>query len=161
MISCRAARRIRLRVAARRCRMRPGALEIGAELHQMLSLLLAQWRRLFRVERGDLSLDAVHACERHIPAALQLAGDQAIGGIDGVVLPARMSSLEARVRQRQLQLPPGGGHLARLGLERLDGRIDAERLQDPQHLDADSLIGPEAAERDASLVPWFTSAPWQ
>src|SRR5580704_9273611 len=80
--------------------MRPGTLEVSAELHQMLSFLLAQRRRSFRVECCDLSLDPVHAFERHVPPALRLTSDQAIGRIDGVILAARMSSLVARLRQR-------------------------------------------------------------
>ena len=56
-----------------RCRMRPGTLEISAKLHQMLSFLLARWRRPFRVELCDLSLDPVHTFERNVPTALQLA----------------------------------------------------------------------------------------
>ena len=44
---------------------------------------------------------------------------------------------EARPLQRQLQLPLGSRRLARLGVERPNRRIDAERLQDPQHLRAD------------------------
>src|SRR5271166_2883964 len=50
-----------------------------------------------------------------------------------------------------VQLPPGSRRLARPGIERPDRRIDAERLQDPQHLSADSLIGAQAAKRDAAL----------
>ena len=91
------------------------------------------------------------ACKRLVPAALQLASHQTIGGIDGIILPTRMGGLVARPLQRQLELPLCGRRLARLGLERLDRSIDAERLQNPQNLRADGMIGAQAAERDAPL----------
>src|SRR6266851_2574062 len=94
--------------------------------------------------------DNVHGLQCLVPAPLELAGHQTIGGIDSIVLPARMRGLEARPLQRQLQLPLGGRRLARLGIERLDRRIDAKRLQNPQHLRADGIIGAQAAERDAA-----------
>src|SRR3984893_8085955 len=73
-----------------RSRMRPGEIEIGAELQQMPPLLLAQGRRLSRLKCGDLAFDPVHPLQRLVPTALQLASDQAFVGIDGVILPAGM-----------------------------------------------------------------------
>ena len=67
--------------------MRPGQLEIGAELQQVTPLLLAQGHWLSRLERGNLALEPVHHLQRLVPAALQLTGDQAIVGSDGVILP--------------------------------------------------------------------------
>ena len=70
--------------------------------------------------------------------------------------------LEARPLQRKVQLSPGGRRLARQRVERPDRRVDAERLQDPEHFRADGLIGAQAAKRDAARwAPWFTSAPSQ
>jgi hypothetical protein len=57
-----------------------------------------------------------------------------------------MSDLEARPLQRQLQLPLGGRRPARPGVHRLNRRIDAEWLQNPQHLRADGMVGAQAAE---------------
>jgi hypothetical protein len=54
-----------------RCsRVRPSELQIGTEPHQMLPLLLAQGRRLLRLELGNLALEPVHDLQRLIPAAL-------------------------------------------------------------------------------------------
>ena len=106
LVQCRAQDPLACR--CRRSRVRPGQLEIGAELHQVLPLLLAQGRRLPRLERGDLALDPVHDLQRLVPAALQLAGHQAIGGIDSIILPTGMRRREARLLQRQLELPLGG-----------------------------------------------------
>src|ERR1700757_4949004 len=77
-------------LACRGCRgrMRPGELEIGTELHQLLTLSLAQRRGLPRL----------------VPAPLKLTGHQTIGGIDGIVLSTGMSGLVPRLLQRQLEL---------------------------------------------------------
>src|SRR6516225_7348626 len=88
-----------------RSRMRPGELEIGAELQQMPPLLLAQGRRLSRLKRCDLAFDSVHHLQRLVPAALQLASDQTIGGIDSIILPTGMRRREARLLQRHIELP--------------------------------------------------------
>src|SRR6266404_5021232 len=107
-ISWSAARKILLRVAAVCSRMRPGELEIGAELQQMPPLLLAQGRRLPRLKCGDLAFDPVHHLQRLVPTALQLASDQTIGGIDSIILPTGMRRREARLLQRHIELPLGG-----------------------------------------------------
>src|SRR5204862_530020 len=83
--------------------------------------------------------------------AFQLTGDQAIVGIDGVILPTGMRRREARLLQRQIELPLGRRRLARLSLERLRGGIDAQRLQDPKNLATDSIIDTHTTERDAPL----------
>src|SRR5271168_3812334 len=62
-----------------------------------------------------------------------------------------MRRREARLLQRQIELPLGRRRLARLSLQRLRGGIDAERLQDPKNLATDSVIGTQATERDAPL----------
>jgi hypothetical protein len=74
----------------------------------MLPLPLGQWRRLPRNNSRDLAFDPVHGIERLVPATLKLAGHEAIGGIDGVVLPTRMAGLVTRLLQRQLELPLRG-----------------------------------------------------
>jgi len=97
-------------VAGRCCRsrMRPGELEIGAELQQMPPLLLAQRCRLSRLKCCDLAFDPMHHLQRLVPTALQLASDQTIGGIDSIILPTGMRRREARLLQCQLELPLGG-----------------------------------------------------
>ena len=134
-----------------RSRVRPGEFEIGAELQQVPPLLLTQGRWLSRLDRGGLALEPVHGLQRLVPAALQLTGDQAIVGIDGVILPTGMRRREARLLQRQIELPLGRRRLARLSLERLCCGIDAERLQDPKNLATDSVIDAQTTERDAPL----------
>jgi len=61
-----------------------------------------------------------------------------------------MSCLIARLCKCQIELSPCRGRLIRLDFERPDGGIDAKRLQDVQHLAADSLIHLQPAERNAS-----------
>ena len=88
--------------------MRLGELEIGAELQQMPPLLLAQGRRLPRLECGNLAFDPVRHLQRLVPTALQLTSHQAIGGIDSIILATGMRGREASLLQRQLELPLGG-----------------------------------------------------
>ena len=88
--------------------MRPGECEVGAKLHQLLPLHLAQGRRLPRLKCGDLTFDPVHHLQRLVPTALQLASDQTIGGIDSIILPTGMRRREARLLQRHIELPLGG-----------------------------------------------------
>jgi hypothetical protein len=80
--------------------MRPGTLEIEAKLHQLSPLLLALRRRPAREDVSDLAFYSVDGLQWLVPAALQLASHQAIGRIDGVVLPTGMSSLVARLLKR-------------------------------------------------------------
>jgi hypothetical protein len=82
----------------------------------------------------------VHGLQCLVPAALQFAGHQAIGGIDRIVLPTGMRGLEARLLKRQLKLPLRGRCRARLGLDRSDGGIRAKRLQDTQYLRANGSV---------------------
>ena len=62
-----------------------------------------------------------------------------------------MRRREARLLQRQIELPVGRRRLARLSLERLHCGIDPERLQDPKNLAADSVIDTQTTELDAPL----------
>ena len=94
-------RRARDALAGGRCgRVRPGALEIGAERHQLSALRLAERRRPARHYGDDFALDPSHGLQRFVPTPLQLAGGEPIGGIDGIVLPAGMHCLIARLLQR-------------------------------------------------------------
>src|SRR5205823_354907 len=131
-----------------RSRVRPGEFEIGAELQHVPPLLLTQGRWLSRLERGDLALEPVHDLQRLVPAALQLTGDQAIVGIDGVILPTGMRRREARLLQRQIELPLGRRRLARLSLERLRGGTDLTGRIVGNHL----LVPLELAPGDIALV---------
>ncbi|MER9420692.1 hypothetical protein NKI95_33335 [Mesorhizobium sp. M0306] len=81
--------------------VRPGEVQIGAEPHQLIPFLLSQQRWSSRLERGNLAFDLVHGFKRLVPAALQLASDQTIGRVDGIILPTRMGSLVTRPLQCQ------------------------------------------------------------
>src|SRR4051812_46189329 len=157
-ISYSAARKILLRVAAvaagcdqASSRSAPSCSKCCRSFSPKGAGFLAQRRWLSRLERGGLALEPVHDLQRLVPAALQLTGDKAVVGIDGVVLPTGMRRREARLLQRQIELPLGRRRLARLSLERLRGGIDAERLQDPKNLATDSVIDTQTTERDAPL----------
>src|ERR1700739_1821954 len=86
-------------------RMRPGELEIGTELHQLLPLPLTQRRWFPCHDCRDLAFNTLHRQKRLVPAALQLAGHEAIGWIDGIVLLTCMAGLVTRLLQPQLELP--------------------------------------------------------
>src|ERR1700757_4230161 len=70
--------------------MQPGALQISTERHQLLAFRLAERRRTTRNQGGYLSFDPCDSLQCFVPAALQLAGDQTVCRVDGVVLSARM-----------------------------------------------------------------------
>ncbi len=88
--------------------MQPSKFQISAKLHQMLPFLLTQRGLSPGLERCEIVFDLVHGKQRFIPAAFQCAGDQAIGRVDGVILPAGVIDPEARLLQRQFDLPPRG-----------------------------------------------------
>jgi hypothetical protein len=92
----------------------------------------------------------LHGQQCIVPAALQLAGDKAIGRIDRVVLAMGVGSLISRLLKRQLELSLRGRYLVRLGLDRLGGGVNAERLQNAQHLSGDGAVDARAADRDAT-----------
>ena len=71
----------------------------------MLPLVLAQGRRLLRLELGNLTLEPMHDLQRLIPATLQLTRHQTIGGIDRIILPASMCRGKVRLLKRQIELP--------------------------------------------------------
>ena len=75
--------------------MRPRALEIGAEPHQVLPFRLTQRRPFLRVKRGDLALGPVHVLKCFVPAPLQVRCDEAISRIDGIILTVRSGGLVA------------------------------------------------------------------
>jgi len=139
--------------------MQPGALQISTERHQLLALGLTERRRTARNQGGDLSFKLCDSLQCLVPAALQLAGDQPVCRVDGVVLSARVRGFVARLLQRQLQLALGRGRRARLRLDRFECCFDAERLQDGRTslLIAASMLKPLIEMQRAA--PWFVRAP--
>ena len=79
--------------------MQPGALQISTERHQLLALRLAERRRTTRNQGGDLSFDPCDSLQCLVPAALQLAGDQPVCRVDGVVPSARMRGFVAWISE--------------------------------------------------------------
>ena len=111
MISEIAARTIRLRVAAvapgcdqARSRSAPSAMSCCR------SGIAKRWRTP-RDQGRDVTLDLGNRLQGLVPAALQLASDEPVGWIDGIVLPAGMGGLIAGLLQGEFQLP-----LSRRGL---------------------------------------------
>jgi hypothetical protein len=88
----------------RRSRVRPSELQIGTELHQLPPLFLSQRGRLLRLDLGNLDLEPTHDLQRVIPAALELASHQTIGGINSIVLPSGIRRREVCLLQRQFEL---------------------------------------------------------
>ena len=72
-----------------------------------------------------------------------------------------MRGLVPRLLKRQVKLPLCGRCLARLGLDRIDGSINAKRFQERSTSvpTAASMLKP-LIEMQRS-VPWFVRAPWQ
>ena len=140
-------------------RMRPGALQISAERHQLLALRLTERRRTTRNQGRDLSFKLCDSLQCLVPAALQLAGDQPVCRIDGVVLSAGVRGFVACLLQRQLQLALGGGRLLDLRLDRLDRSLEPSgfKTRRTSLLIAASMLKPLIEmQREA---PWFVRAP--
>ena len=83
----------------------PGAFDVSAEPEQRLSLA---WRYAIQrrnVERCELVLKASLFFQAFVSSAARgFARDQTVVGIDGVILPSSVHSLETRLLERQLGL---------------------------------------------------------
>src|SRR5215471_18840113 len=88
-----------------RGRVRPSELEIDTEPHQLPPLSLSQRGRLFRLQLGNLALETMYDLQCLIPAALELASHQSVGGINSIILPPGIRRRELCLLQRQLELP--------------------------------------------------------
>jgi len=129
----------------RRGGMRPGAFEIGAERDELLPLRLAKRGRTPRDHGRQIALNPGNGLQGFVPPALQLAGDEPIGRIDSIVLSTGMSGLIPGLLQGEFQLPLSRRGLSRLGFDRIDRGLDAERSQDAQHLPGDRRVDAQAA----------------
>src|SRR5829696_1244100 len=105
-ISAMAVRRMRLRVSAvaRGCRQTasrsaPSAIRRSRSAGDTTFGPRGPGRRQPRLQAADLH-------QAVVPASLELAGHQAVVGVDRVVLPSREVRLVARLGQRQLDLAP-------------------------------------------------------
>jgi hypothetical protein len=104
-ISLSAVRRILLRVAAVAAGCDQASSRSAPSLPQLLPLPLTQRRWFPCHDCRDLAFNTLRRQKRFVPAALQLAGHEAIGWIDGIVLLTCMAGLVTRLLQRQLELP--------------------------------------------------------
>ena len=126
----------------------PGALDVGAEPQQRLPLTLAYTAGKRSAERIEFVLKASLLLQAFVPTPLELARDQPVVGIDGVILPSSVRSLEARLLERQLDLSALLGVLSSSRLESRQGRFDAERpdalddLGGDCGVDAKTALGP-------------------
>jgi len=73
-------------------------------LRPRIAVTLVKRRRTLRDHGRDLAFDLCNRLRRLVPAALQLAGDEPVGGIDGIVLAADMGRLVACLLQGRFKL---------------------------------------------------------
>ena len=113
---------------------RPGPLQIGAERHQPLAIGRCEIDSGRSRQSLQLGLQIAHDRQPLVPSLLQLGGDEAVVGIDGIVLATRAADLVAGLLQRQLDL--AALVFVRTAARSLRGerRLDAERLQALDHL---------------------------
>ena len=106
----------------------PGALDVGAEPEQRLSLAWSYAIQRRNAERVEFVLKPSLFFQALVPAPLEFARDQTVVGIDGVILPSSVRSLETRLLERQLDLSALLGVFASSRLKSRQRRFDAERL---------------------------------
>jgi len=82
-----------------------------------------------------------------IPALLQLGGDQAVVGVDGIVLPPGPGCLVAGLLDRQLDLMLFLCILGAPCFQSADRRLETQWLKPLDHLGTDSAVDPHAAEQ--------------
>jgi len=104
----------------------PGALDVGAEPHERLPLIRGYAVRWRGPERVEFVLKPSLLLQAFVPAPLELARDQPVVGIDRVILPASVRSLETRLLERQLDLSALLSVLASTFLKSRQRRFDAE-----------------------------------
>jgi len=133
----------------RRARAVPGALYIGAKIQQRLSFLRREGR--LGMSRGHVSLSrqVLDRSKPFVPALLEFGRDQAVVGIDGVVLTPRLDGFVAGLFKGEVNLPLLLRRLAATRFQRGESGFDAERLEPFDDFIADSAINAHAAEGDA------------
>src|SRR5215472_3865313 len=126
----------------------PDGLEVRSERSERYRS--GDGRAVGSVVSGDLVFDLRDACKRLVPARLQFASHEAIGGVGGVVLPEGAIGCIARCFEIALEcfaylIPPLVGLF--LGG---DGRRNSARADYGEKRILDSVIDPQTAERDAT-----------
>ena len=97
----------------------------------------------------ELHLQIAQLYQLLVPTPLQLAGNQAIVGIKGVVLAACPGGLVLGLLDRILDLLALVAMSLVLSLHRGQRCLDSERLQSIEHLLGDGTVDPHPAEADA------------
>ena len=90
---------------ARSIKGMPGALDVGAEPQQRLPLIWGYAIRRRGAERIEFVLKPSLLFQALVPPPLQFAGDQPVIGIDSVILPSSMGSLETRLLESEFDMP--------------------------------------------------------
>jgi PleD family two-component response regulator len=103
----------------------PGALDVGAEGEQALTLGLGERRRRSCRERIPFVLESAEDEQALVPAAFQLGGDKAVIRVNRIILPPRPGCLVARLIERELDLASLFCILGTPGLHGADRRLDA------------------------------------
>jgi len=107
----------------------PGALNVGAEPEQRLSLAWGNAVRRRGAERIEFVLKPSLLLQALVPTPLQFAGDQPVIGVDSVILPSSVCGLETRLLERQFDLSALVGVFASARLKSRQRRFDAESVQ--------------------------------
>ena len=84
-------------------------------------------------------------------APLQLGCDQAVVGIDGVILPPRQPRLVARLGEGEFGLPMDLGIVGRAGIDRMQSGLDPQRCKHSQQFRRYGRVDPQPAKRNAAL----------
>jgi hypothetical protein len=125
---------------------KPGALDVGAEPKQRLSLTRGNAIRGRGANRVELVLEPSLLLQAFVPAPLQFAGDQPVVGIDSVILPSSVRSLETSLLEREVDLSALLGVFASTFLKSRQRRFDAERLNALDDLAGDCGVDAKTAE---------------
>ena len=141
--------------------MRPVALSrknslfagsVLAQGHQLGTIVGRKgWRLLGLAEVVELHLQIAQLCQLLVPTPLQLAGNQAIVRIDGVVLAACPSGFVLCLLDSVLDLLALVALALIVGLHRGKRGLDPERLESVEGFLRDGSIDPHAAESDAVI----------
>src|SRR5271165_418367 len=132
----------------------PGALDVGAEPHERLPLVRGYAMRRRGADRIELVLKPSLLLQAFVPAPLELARDQPIVGVNGVILPSSVRSLETHLLERKLDLSALLGVLAPTFLKSRQRSFEAERLDALDDLGGNHGVDAQTAEGDAALRPW-------
>src|SRR5208283_2480929 len=131
----------------------PGALDVGAEPHERLPLVRGYAMRRRGADRIELVLKPSLLLQAFVPAPLEFARDQPIVGVNGVILPSSVRSLETHLLERKLDLSALLGVLASTFLKSRQRGFDAKRLDALDDFGGDRGVDAKTAEGDAALRP--------